>query len=102
MSVGGVGRGGVPRVREMGEARRACWDSLPSNHLWMVRLLLHTWFGRLECAFNVCAFENVHFYTFCFIVMIGSDSDSFSQNQPCTAGFVLIFCTRAVLFIKLT
>lgn len=54
-----------------GEVRRACWDSLPPNHLWMVHLLLHTSFepqmtpwrekeGGKGSAFNVCVFEHFH------------------------------------------
>lgn len=43
-AAGGVGSGGVPGVREMGEVRWAYWDSHPPNHLWTVHLLLHTSF----------------------------------------------------------
>lgn len=97
----GVRCGGVARVREMGEVRLACWDSLPPNHLWMVHLLLYTsfeaqmtcWRERQRNLLLMYAPLKMCFYTdsslLCFILM-GSDPDSSNQNQPCTASFAFV------------
>lgn len=118
---GRFGCGGVPGVREMGEVRRACWDSLPPNHVWMVHLPLHTSFEpqmtswkkrraserEREESFNICVFEKCACFIptpslpFCFI-LIGSDPDSYIQTRPCTVGSAFMFDACVVLFIKKT
>lgn len=117
---GRFGCGGVPGVREMGEVRRACWDSLPPNHVWMVHLPLHTSFEpqmtswkkrraserEREESFNICVFEKCACFIptpslpFCFI-LIGSDPDSYIQTRPCTVGSAFMFDACVVLFIKI-
>lgn len=43
--------------------------------------------------------KRVDFYTLCFI-LTGSNLDSYSQRQPCTADSAMMFCTRVAAFRK--